>query len=288
MKRSIWAAALLVTLPCLAQEERVVENRVFLGHGPGGPGGPPMFDHLMILGAEEGMELKTVKGAPYQADAVTEVVQTLADGNRIARKTTASVARDGEGRVRRESLVAGLGALAAGDGPKLVFIHDPVAKGGFVLDLDDKTARKLPAPHTFEAGPPGPGPHGPQAAQGGPMIKLRKRMKELPEGKKEDLGSQTIEGVVAQGTRTTHTIPAGEVGNDKPIEIVHERWYSAELQAVVMSRHADPRMGETTYRLTNIQRGEPDAALFQVPEDFKVEEGGAKFHKRAMKKEKSL
>lgn len=287
MKRSMWAAALLAAMPCLAQEERVARG-VFMGAAQGGPGGPPMFDHLMILGAEEGFELKTVKGVPYQAEAVTEVVQSLADGNKIARKTRAAVARDGEGRVRRESLMAGLGPLAPGDGPKLVFLHDPAAKTGYVLDLEDKTARKLPTPPALEAGGPGPGPHGPHAVPGGPMMKLRKRAKQFPEGKKEDLGSQTIEGVVAQGTRTTHTIPAGEIGNDKPIVIVHERWQSADLQAVVMSRHSDPRMGETTYRLTNIQRGEPDASLFQVPKDFKVEEGGAKFNKRVMKKERPL
>jgi hypothetical protein len=301
MKHLIWAAALLAATPCLAQEEEPV-NRVFVGRAMQGPGGPPMLDHLMVLGAEEGFELKTVKGAPYQAEAVTEVVQSLADGNRITRKTTSSVARDGEGRVRRESLLAGLGPLALGDGPKLVFIHDPVAKTGYVLDLEDKTARKLPAPRAeaVSAGPGGPhggpGPHRPpaewtQKVDGpgpGPVMKFKQRVKELPAGKKEDLGSQTIEGVPAKGTRTTHTIPAGQIGNDRAIEIVHERWYSDELQAVVMSRHADPRMGETTYRLTGIQRGEPDASLFQVPDDFKLEEGAPRFKKRVEKvKDKS-
>lgn len=291
MKHLIWAAALLAATPCLAQEERI-ERRVFVGRAEGGPGGPPMMDHLMILGAEEGFELKTVKGAPYQAEAVTEVVQSLADGNRITRKTTSSVARDGEGRVRRESVLAGLGPLAPGDGPKLVFIHDPVAKSGYVLDLEDKTARKLPAPG--EGGPHGgPGPHAAwtQRVDGpgpGPVMKFKQRVKDLPDGKKEDLGTQTIEGVAAKGTRTTHTIPAGQIGNERAIEIVHERWYSDELQAVVLSRHADPRMGETSYRLTGIQRSEPDASLFQVPDDFKLEEGGGKFHKRVVKqKEKT-
>jgi len=285
MKRLMWAAALLAATPCLAQEERMARG-AFVGAAMGEPGGPPMMDHLMILGAEEGFELKTVKGAPYQAEAVTEVVQSLADGNKITRRTTASVARDSEGRVRRESLVAGLGPLFPGDGPKLVFVHDPVAKAGYVLDLEDKTARKLPPPPAFEIDRSAPGPHG-QARlgppPGAPMVKFKTRVKEFPEGKKEDLGTQTIEGVPAQGTRTTHTIAAGQIGNDRSIEIVHERWYSDELQAVVMSRHSDPRMGETTYRLTNIQRGEPDASLFQVPEDFKVEEGGPKFNKRVIR-----
>lgn len=89
---------------------------------------------------------------------------------------------------------------------------------------------------------------------------------------KEQLGKQIIEGVEAEGTRTTVTIPAGDIGNDRPIEIVSERWYSPELQLVVMSRHSDPRNGETTYKLTNINRSEPAKSLFEVPAGFTVKE----------------
>ena len=90
--------------------------------------------------------------------------------------------------------------------------------------------------------------------------------------KKEDLGKQMIEGVEAEGTRTTVTIPAGEIGNERPIEIVSERWYSPELQLVVMTRHSDPRSGETTYKLTNINRSEPAKSLFEVPSDYTIKE----------------
>lgn len=88
--------------------------------------------------------------------------------------------------------------------------------------------------------------------------------------RKEDLGVQTIEGVEAVGTRTVTTIPAGDIGNERPIEMVYEKWYSNELQLVVMSRNSDPRFGEQTYRLTNIVRNEPDPSLFEVPAGFKV------------------
>lgn len=91
--------------------------------------------------------------------------------------------------------------------------------------------------------------------------------------KKEDLGKQSIEGVEAEGTRTTVTIPAGEIGNERAIEIVSERWYSPELQQVVMTRHSDPRTGETTYKLTNINRSEPAKSLFEVPSDYTIKEG---------------
>ena len=88
----------------------------------------------------------------------------------------------------------------------------------------------------------------------------------------ENLGKQTIDGIEAEGTRTVETIPAGEVGNEKQIEIVNERWYSNDLQLVLMTRHVDPRFGENLYRVINVNRTEPDASLFIVPADYKVNE----------------
>ena len=88
-----------------------------------------------------------------------------------------------------------------------------------------------------------------------------------------DLGSQIIEGVVANGTRTTLTIPAGQIGNEKPISVVTEVWTSPDLKAIVYSKRNDPRMSEQTFQLTNIQRVEPDASLFTVPSDFTIVDG---------------
>lgn len=89
----------------------------------------------------------------------------------------------------------------------------------------------------------------------------------------EDLGSQTMQGVTVTGVRTTRTIPAGQIGNDKPISIVTEVWTSPELNTIVYSKRTDPRMGEQTFQLTNITRSEPDPSLFTVPSDFKVVDG---------------
>jgi hypothetical protein len=86
----------------------------------------------------------------------------------------------------------------------------------------------------------------------------------------ESLGRQTIEGVQADGTRTTMTIPAGQVGNEQPIQVVTETWYSSDLQMVVMRKHSDPRGGETSTRMTNVSRAEPPRTLFDVPVDYKV------------------
>jgi hypothetical protein len=107
---------------------------------------------------------------------------------------------------------------------------------------------------------------------GGSGYSITTRDGQIENLKKEDLGTQSIEGVTATGTRHTFTIPAGQIGNERPIEIVDERWFSKELEAFVMTRHSDPRSGETLYRLTNINRTEPDHYLFEVPADYQMKE----------------
>jgi hypothetical protein len=93
----------------------------------------------------------------------------------------------------------------------------------------------------------------------------------------ENLEAQNVNGVTAKGTRTTIDIPVGQIGNDRAFQVVNERWYSDDLQMVVKSSNSDPRFGTTTYDLTNINRAEPDATLFQVPSDYTVKEGNAVF-----------
>jgi hypothetical protein len=199
---------------------------------------------------------KVVKGAPYSATVTTESTQTLSDGTRITRKTAASIFRDSDGRTRREMTLDNFGPFGAAKEPaQLVFINDPVAGVHYVLDQRNRTARKMVAP--TRTGPPPPHREKPAQSQ----------------SKTEALGKQTIEGVEAEGVRSVITIPAGQIGNDRPIEIVSERWDSAALQTVVLSKHNDPRFGETVYRLTNINRAEPAKNLFEAPADYKLEEG---------------
>ncbi len=88
--------------------------------------------------------------------------------------------------------------------------------------------------------------------------------------KVEDLGTKMLEGVQVKGTRATTTIPAGQIGNDRDIEVVDERWYSPELQLTILTTHSDPRSGQTTYKLTNIQRLEQVRSLFEMPSNYTV------------------
>ena len=123
---------------------------------------------------------------------------------------------------------------------------------------------------------PGVGSNVVVVTNGGETIARRKAEEDIAgsvprnEPKIEDLGQQTIEGVAATGTRKTITIPAGQIGNEQPISIVSENWYSPELKMTIVSKRNDPRVGETEFRLTNIQRGEPAASLFQVPAGYEV------------------
>jgi hypothetical protein len=225
--------------------------------------GPPMGDRVELMGFEGTRGGKVVTGAPFSGVAVTESTQTLADGNHITRKTQSNVFRDGQGRVRREVTLSGFGPVAASGTPKsFVVINDPVAKTNTVLHPDTKVAETMPhAGHGMRGGPKASSNEGRWQAR---------EEKEVAAGvlKKEDLGTQTIAGVAAQGTRYTRTIPAGQMGNEKPITIVNERWYSNDLQMVVMSKRTNPMGGVTTYTLTNIQRTEPSSSLFTVPSDY--------------------
>ena len=224
--------------------------------GPGGPGGPLME----LLGFGEFHSGKVVTGAPYSAVGVRETKQTLADGNTIDRKVQSNVYRDSQGRTRHENTFPG-GPASGGQPRNNVMIHDPVAGTAYVLHVDKKTAEQLPARHAGAN------------KQGDLQDKFEARIQQqIANGtlKKEDLGTQTINGVSAQGTRYTRIIPAGQIGNANAISIVTERWYSPDLQVIVKSTHNDPMNGQTTYTLTNIQRTEPAATLFTVPTGYTV------------------
>jgi hypothetical protein len=224
------------------------------GHGPG-------RDEIRFLGFEAGLGDKTVTGAPFSASFTTESTETLADGNQIKHTSTGSIARDSQGRTRRDMTLPAFGATAvAGQAaPHVTFVNDPVAGTRYILEADTKTARQMPAP--------------PDKSQftrkthtgGGPGAEAADK-----ETVTTSLGTQTIGGVTAEGTRYTRTIPAGQIGNAKPIVIVSERWYSADLQMVVMTKRSDPRSGDTTFQMTSIARTEPAASLFQVPAGYTV------------------
>jgi hypothetical protein len=190
------------------------------------------------------------------SDPVAGVSYSLDPGTRTARKTPM-----GSFTFQR-AIPPPAGAAAGSGGATFVYNSSGseagIARSGVVVG----GAVTAPAPSILWSTPSGAGT--------GFTITTRDGRSE--NANKEDLGTQVIEGVPATGTRVTLTIPTGEIGNERPIEIVDERWYSKDLQAFVMTKHSDPRSGETVYRLANISRTEPDHSLFQVPADYDVKE----------------
>jgi hypothetical protein len=278
---------------------------------------------------------KIVIGAPFSAEAISESLQVLADGNRISRSASNKMYRDAQGRFRREG-ISNPGTVfgAYFELQPTVLILDPVNGFKYFLNTDSKTVRRytlrIPAQmgtnlqgfYTFNsdggqnapaataaatdhheaarklseelrvrqaeaqakqaAAPKAALEHlggmgtvtGQIAIAGTALTKL-----ETPgvyglgfktDSKTESLGIQDFEGVEAEGTRTTTTIPAGAIGNERPIDIIYERWYSKDLQMIISSRHSDPRFGDQTYKLTNIIRANPEGTLFVLPADFKM------------------
>ena len=294
---ALFLLAILAAAPAAAQdvfyrfEQRAVasppDDQVFTVPVPPPPGGGMIEHGIGLLAVEPFDAAKPVTGAPYSADVATDVVQPLADGNRIERHTTSSVARDGRGRVRREQQLTAIGPILPQVNGRIITIMDPVARVSYSLDPARRVAMRSPLPDIkrlqtvvkrgdgvaraavaagVAAGVPAPGVSG--AIRGAEVVAMKEAGNNV---RTESLGTAQIEGIEAQGTRSVVTIEAGTIGNQAPIEIVSEQWFSPEIGEVVLSRRSDPRFGETTYRLRNIVRAEPSPELFEVPADYTVE-----------------
>ena len=304
MKKTTWMALALMGLTAPATAQNVVTA--------GTPAGAAERQ-ATTLAATAGVQSRITVGAPYSAETVTESVQLLANGTRIARKLTTRVCRDAEGRTRTERL------SATGE-VENVIISDPVQGTSYVLNpkthvayrtqvivatsagtaitsvspgRSGTTASTQAAGDSVAAIARGRGGAGGGAVAGGAIARGRgsaatggaaaggvvtmrggQAMVSPAAGDttREDLGQQTIEGVLATGTRTTTIIPVGAIGNDQPIQVVSEQWFSPDLEVLVLTKHSDPRVGETTFRMTGIVRANPAMTLFEVPTDYKLEQ----------------
>ena len=246
-----------------------------------------------ILNVEPMENVPAIAGSPFTAEATTEFSQMLPDGNRIERRFSTSLARDGKGRTRSEQDVAMLGPLVVlqkgmnwpthtfsttpgqqePEPPRFTVITDPVDGVTYTLDERMKEARRSPAKIAVQS-----------VVEVNGSIEVKKLADRVEMVARqgaasnalivEPLGTRQIEGVSAEGTRMTTTIPAGQIGNLNPINMVTERWFSKELQMAVLITRRDPRSGDTVYRLTNIVRSEPPPDLFTVPSDYRIVDFG--------------
>src|SRR5260370_16207041 len=221
---SIVGGALLSAGAVLAQEAAPPlppPPMLMLQEGMPEEGGPPgaIGERIELLGFEGMHPGKVVKSAPFSATATSETTQTLQDGTVIHRKTTSTLYRDSQGRSRREVTFSGFGPLQTTGKPRtMVMINDPIAGAHFMLNAGEKVAHKMKMWSGDGGGPPEKGP-----ALGNKMQQHMAQEESAGELTKESLGTQPINGLNAEGTRITHTIPVGRIGNDRPIKIVFER-----------------------------------------------------------------
>ena len=244
------------------QEIRIDEQRI-IGYQQGAMVGAPGAEPVMagMIGADGRLGLLEVTGKPFSGTEVRRTVQLLVGGAKIEHTDSNQIYRDDQGRTRVEQTV---------NGRTSTVIMDPVARAVFVLDRASKTARKTAfLPKAMNGAV--------SVSEGKVMIRMAmgdpgQKANAVPHLVSTELGEQAINGVMAQGTRESRTIPAGTIGNDRDLVIVDERWFSTDLQLLVKSVNTDPRFGETTYQLANIVRTMQDPALFKVPTDYTVQE----------------
>lgn len=236
-----------------------------------------------------------VTGAPYSAEQVQERVQTLADGTHITQSNSVErMWRDSLGRTRTERTMGGSLLPNAPLGPVIVEIRDPAAGAVYILDTQAKVAHRIalqPMPTRTTAAIARPvtatssGQFAPAAIGsatstlvgilGSSQVPAPRTAATDPNGPQfssESLGTQVIEGVPAQGSRTTTVYPVGSQGNDRPITVTSENWTSPELRLTILSKSSDPRSGDNTTKLTNISRIDPDPLLFMPPADYSIVE----------------
>lgn len=303
MKRTSIIAGVLALTACIAAAQDIVFDQIKLKQAADDKAKAELgavLQKAQVIGIEGGL-MSNVKGAPYSAEQIRENTQTLSDGTHINNQTAVKLYRDGQGRVRRDTPemisifdpVAGVGytlnpktltgskihvSVSVKTGPNNVSYTATASSGdGREVHVvnEAKTATITGQAATVRASGGGAGsdvvlPFFFSAEPGVVSISGSQMKVAGGSGKAENLGTQTMEGVSVQGERRSHTIEAGQIGNDRPIQIVEEHWYSPDLQMDIMNRHVDPRTGEQTMRVVNIQRGEPDPSLFQPPAEYQI------------------
>jgi hypothetical protein len=264
-----------------------------------------MAAQVKMMGVQGAVMGKTVKGAPYSGVEITESTQVLADGTRIHNESQVQVYRDSEGRVRREgpldvtifdpvanaSYVLNAKTQTARKMPLGMYVFSTAMPDGKMttnftyrvntdVPLGDPQADKMMAEKAMAAelktmhvsGGMGAGTGvGMGGAIGLTTTMDTRKIMLRNAGTTEALGKRMIEGVNSDGSRVVSTIEAGAIGNDRAIQSVNERWFSQELQTVMLTKHTDPRTGEESFRLVNVSRSEPPAYLFQVPAGYQVQ-----------------
>ena len=214
------------------------------GHAPDG-------DSFEII---NNIMIPPVQHAPFSSVVTAEWTRTLEDGSTITRQNHRVVVRDGAGRIyqERRTLVPKNGQAE----PLLVRIEisDPAQHIKYFCQTENHVC--MLRDYT------------------GPPAEVVEPVGSTGEGKmaltREELGKSNVSGVDVTGTRETRVIGAGVIGNDRPISITKEFWYSPQLGLNMLVKRSDPRAGVQTFTVTEVSLSEPDPKYFLVPAKFKV------------------
>jgi hypothetical protein len=199
-----------------------------------------------------GVFVTPIPNAPLLAVVNTESSQLLKDGTSSNQKTLSAIARDRQGRIfnERRALIP---ASETATPPILsIHIYDPQTRTSTFIDPQRQVAWQS----TLNR-PPAAAPPLATSSAANSYIKT------------EDLGNRKMEGIEVHGVRDTQTIPA-EANGGKEITVVDEYWYSEDLRLNMLAIHKDPRTGEQTTTVTQVDRSEPDPAIFEIPSGYKI------------------
>jgi len=290
--RAILAAfSLMIFAAVGAHAQGTVVTSVQAGEGKGvgvgtGTGGGVGASVGGIISSFIGSGISGTPGHPFSADVIEENDRFLADGNHIHRENHGRIFRDSQGRTRNESEIGGFGLTK----PFVdIMISDPVEGRIILLDPERKMATvnqfgkrnsaapglglpAQPANNAAKSNAPAVSPDEPLQSLRNTRAAGGTQVLDKLQSSHEDLGATEIEGYTVTGTRFTNTIPAGEMGNDKPITTTNERWFSQDLKMDLLNKFESPESGKRVHRLVNIRLGDPDPLLFQVPADYTVKE----------------
>jgi hypothetical protein len=229
-------------------------------------------------------QMRSAQNAPYSLTEKTTVVQTLSDGTHIKTETLRFMARDSSGRTFNKSEMP----FGRDQSMTQSSIFDPVTRTNIFWTSNGKQATRIHMPDplvrtqagSFAAFGSGGSSTVVSVASGGSFVAsstvasapviANGNSSQRPEHRTEKLGTQSINGVLAEGTRTTTIFPIGFVGNDRPIESVNETWLSPDLHIVIRAISTDPRMGTRTTEVISLDRADPDPSLFQPPADYQI------------------
>jgi hypothetical protein len=219
------------------------------------------FGEMHVMGMHGMNPGQVVAGSPFSGQEVTTQIETLANGTHITHTMTSQFYRDSSGRTRVERTISRVGPWSAsGKANPMVEISDPIAGVRYFLNPNEQKGTKELVSSSRT------GVHPREARGNSPKVTT------------SNLGSQTIQGLTVTGTLSTRVIPVGEMGNDQPITITDEKWYSPDLQMVILTKHIDPRNGETDFAMQNISRTAPDAALFAPPSSYAITTAAGRGH----------